>query len=444
MSYSQDLSQLHNPKLEDLIRIAYNNLPSDKRTHPWIGLSHGVKLLGNDNELMQYLCAYGKMHKEKIVSALEAIREPRSYFSKKATIIDWGCGQGLASICFLDYVRELGIIPNIEKVILVEPSVPAINRASEHLCKYIGDNQILLVNKYINDVINDDIATNSNLVIHFFSNILDIPSVDIDHIANIVKESIHTEQLFFCVGPQNIGASRISDFAKLFEIEEDGLLKKFAGNLQGRGTVNLLVFRVESETTEVVKVEFRHARHLRVNTHTSIQRVLTNAKVDGDCYDKAFQFYRSIIEFERIKSVSAGDAYAYTIHIDVSGESSKLNIDIQENANFESLFKRNLDSKLVKWPQNLNIGIGVIVDGRLHQILQYIYLHEDIKNIDIVREYISVCLSSFTLNADVASDLQIGDDQVDAIESIISDPTTTWESLENLLKDAINNDVVLD
>ena len=80
----------------------------------------------------------------------------------------------------------------------------------------------------------------------------------------------------------------------------------------------------------------------------------------------------------------------------------------------------------------------------MHQILQYIYLHEDIKNIDIVREYISVCLSSFTLNADVASDLQIGDDQVDAIESIISDPTTTWESLENLLKDAINNDVVLD
>ena len=190
--------------------------------------------------------------------------------------------------------------------------------------------------------------------------------------------------MFFCVGPQNIGASRISDFAKLFKIEEDGLLKKFTGNLQGRGTINLLVYRVESEITEVVKVEFRHARHLRVNTHTSIQRVLTNAKVDGDCYDKAFQFYRSVIEFERTKSVSAGDAYAYPIHIEVSGESSKLNIDIQENANFESLFKRNLDSKLVKWPQNLNIGIGVIVDGRLYQLLQYIYPHEDIKNIDIV------------------------------------------------------------
>ena len=138
MSYSQDLLQLHNPKLEDLIRIAYNNLPDDKRTHPWIGLSHGVKLLGNENELMQYLCAYGKMHKEKIVSALDAIREPRNSFSKKVTIIDWGCGQGLASICFLDYVRELGIVPNIEKVVLIEPSVPAINRANEHLCKYIG------------------------------------------------------------------------------------------------------------------------------------------------------------------------------------------------------------------------------------------------------------------------------------------------------------------
>lgn len=444
MSYSQDLLQLHNPKLEDFIRIAYNNLPNDKRMHPWIGLSHGVKLLGNDNELMQYLCAYGKMHKEKIVSALEAIREPRNSFSKKITIIDWGCGQGLASICFWDYVRELGIIPNVEKVILIEPSTPAINRANEHLCKYISENQILLVNKYINDVTSDEISTNSNLVLHFFSNILDIQSVDIAHIASIVKRGIHTEQLFFCVGPQNIGASRISDFARLFEIEEDGLLKKFAGNLQGRGTINLLVFRLESETTEVVKVEFRHARHLRVNTHTSILRVLTNAKVDGDGYDKAFQFYRSIIEFERIKSVSAGDAYAYPIHIEVSGESSKLNIDIQENATFENLFKRNLDSKLVKWPQNLNIGIGVIVDGRLYQLLQYVYPHEDIKNIDIAKQYISVCLSSFNLNTDVASDLQIGEDQVDAIESIISNPATTWQSLENLLKDAINNDVVLD
>ena len=64
MSYSQELSKLENPSFEDFIRIASHNLSASKRAYPWIGLSHGVKLLENDDELAQYLCAYGKMHKE--------------------------------------------------------------------------------------------------------------------------------------------------------------------------------------------------------------------------------------------------------------------------------------------------------------------------------------------------------------------------------------------
>lgn len=100
MSYTQDLAFLNNPTFEDFLRTAANNLPASKRAYPWIGLSHGVKLLENDDELAQYLCAYGKMHKEKIDLALDSIKEPLSVFTRDITIIDWGCGQGLASICF--------------------------------------------------------------------------------------------------------------------------------------------------------------------------------------------------------------------------------------------------------------------------------------------------------------------------------------------------------
>lgn len=382
MSYSQELSKLENPSFEDFIRIASHNLSASKRAYPWIGLSHGVKLLENDDELAQYLCAYGKMHKEKINSALQTIQKPSDYFTKKLTIIDWGCGQGLATICFFDYLRNLGIAPDVHKVILVEPSEPAISRAQEHLCKYIDNDKLSLVNKYINDVSKDDLSGSNGLVVHFFSNILDIPSVDVDYLADLIRNSISSEQLFFCVGPQNIGASRISVFAKLFDIEDDDLIEEHSGKLSGRGTINLLVFRVKAEVAEVIKVEYRHRRSLSVENCSALQRVMKDAITEGNLSEKALQFYRSVVELERMKSASLGNPYPYPIHVVSENGTTKINIDIQENPDFESQFKKNSDPAYEKWPKNLNIGIGLIFGNRLFLLLQYVYSYEDIGNSD--------------------------------------------------------------
>jgi hypothetical protein len=441
MSYSQDLAQIINPTLEDFLRIASKNLPESKRTFPWRGLSHGLKLLENDDEMAQYLCAYGKMHKEKIVYALGAIKAPRDYFTKKISIIDWGCGQGLATICFFDYLRNLGITPNIQSVVLIEPSTSAIDRAKEHLCKYVDSNKVVLVNKYINDVVQEDISSNADLVIHFFSNILDIISVDIEHLARIIKSGVQTEQLFFCVGPLNRGASRISEFANLFNISNNCLIEKYSNNLTERGTISLLVFKIEAEQTDIIKVEYLHKRNLRIENYTSLQRVLAETVECKDLYESAFQFYKSIIELESIKSVSSGDVYPYVIK-DV--ESTRLNIDIQENKSFEDLFNQNFDNRSVNVPKNLNIGIGIIIENRLYQLFQYLYPQEDLRNIDIKTQYISIELSSFNVNADIATDLQIGDELVNTIESVISDPTTTLKDLEELIQNSVGDDVIID
>lgn len=441
MSYIQDLSLLDNPTFEDFLRIAAINLPSSKRAYPWIGLNHGVKLLENEDELAQYLCAYGKMHKEKIDSALDAIKDPAEYFTKDLTIIDWGCGQGLASICFMDYMRVLGIIPKVDKIVLIEPSRPALLRAQDHLLKYCDDNKIIAVNKYINDVKKEDIPVTSGLVIHFFSNILDITSVDITHLANVIKESLTNEQMFFCVGPQNIGASRISEFAKLFDIEEDDLIGEHTGKLTGRGTINLLVFKLKTKVKEIIKVEYRHRRNINIENCTALQRVLKDADQSESVSAKALQFYKSVIELERIKSSSIGSTFPYPVHIATESETTKINIDLQENTDFESQFRNNL---LEKWPKNLNIRIGLLFGNRLYSILQFIYPYEDIKHINIENQYITIELSSFSLNVDVAEELEIGEEQQEAIESMISDSSTTWESLESILKDAVNSEVVLD
>lgn len=441
MSYSQDLAILEKPTFEDLIKLAAKNLPASKRAYPWVGLNHGVKLLDNDDELNQYICAYGKMHKEKIDTALEAIRNPADYFTKNMTIIDWGCGQGLASVCFMDYMRRLGIVPKVEKNILIEPSKPALIRAKEHMLKFLDDKKIISINKYANDIETDDIAVSNGIVIHFFSNILDIPTVDINYLADIINSSIYSEQLFFCVGPQNIGASRISDFANALNIDEESLIQKHSGKLIGRGTVNLLVFKIDEEEREVIKVEYRYHRNLKIENCTALQHVLNNTTNNGELSEKALLFYRSVIELERMKSSEIVPTYQYPLKLEEDSNATKINIDIQKDSDFELLFKNNLT---VKWPKNLIIRICLVFDNKLYNILQFIYPYEDIKNIDIENEYVSVELSSFSLNQDVAEELEIGEEQLGLIESMISDSSTTWNSLEVILKDAISNEITLD
>lgn len=88
MSYIEDINRLQSVTFDDMVNAAAQNLSSDKRVSPWLGLSHGVKLLETEDDLNKYLCAYGEMHKEKINLALESITDPSEFVNKEITIID--------------------------------------------------------------------------------------------------------------------------------------------------------------------------------------------------------------------------------------------------------------------------------------------------------------------------------------------------------------------
>lgn len=57
-----------------------------------------MKILESEEELFEYMKRFGNMHKAKLQSALEE-HFPQK-FSLKVNIIDWGCGQGIASMIF--------------------------------------------------------------------------------------------------------------------------------------------------------------------------------------------------------------------------------------------------------------------------------------------------------------------------------------------------------
>lgn len=445
--YLNDLRQIVDPTFDKLYELSWRNLSEENRITPWVGLNHGLKLLDTDNELARYILAYGRMHKEKMDKALTSVPTPQDIFSKPLTIIDWGCGQALATICLLDYFNDINITPLIENIVLIEPSKHALARAVAHISQY-GYTQASYINKYINEVSITDLPRIENgMTIHLFSNVLDIESVNIELLHNLIKATIRTEQLFFCVGPQNAGATRIGEFAKLFDVPEENLLSHYQGYLNAsRRTINMLVFRVpaiqndELVAPEIIKVEYQIQRTRQAAQTSYIQRVLSDETPSANLKDKAIQFYRLLVRLEQYKSADVKDNYTYPFE-QVESDITKINIDIEQNQEFVKVFQKNHQ---ILWPKNLYIGINFELNDKLYRLLQYVYPYKDICHIDITQNLVSIPLCDFYINQDAADELNITGEVLDVIESILSNPSVTLKELESIVKDAVSGNIKLD
>lgn len=112
-SYSKHILAIENPNFEKIRRYCQN--------------------LADENQadtMQTYLAENGKMHKALMYDALEQFIERLD--GESITLIDWGCGQGVASMLMLDYIREKQLDITIEKVILIDDDAKALARAMTH------------------------------------------------------------------------------------------------------------------------------------------------------------------------------------------------------------------------------------------------------------------------------------------------------------------------
>jgi hypothetical protein len=219
-SYFNEIKTLQNPSFQKIRKISENalsHLSRDEKDELQNQLNRGVNLLSSNELLCQYTFAYGKMHEAKIKKALYSIQNPKEIFSNNLTIIDWGCGQGLATVCFFDFLNENNIPNKTQSIILIEPSKLALERAKLHTNLYLKDeSKIKTICKYLNDVQKSDIHTSQPITLHFFSNILDIQQIDLLKLAKLFENKSKGEHYFFCIGPLIPGNNRIDDFYELF------------------------------------------------------------------------------------------------------------------------------------------------------------------------------------------------------------------------------------
>ena len=221
IDYDDMIWSIRNISFDKIRAIAIDfvsELTEEEKNELWVKLRRGLQLLRKDEELMFYLYAYGKMHKQKMDIALSHFSW-EDFENKQIQIVDWGCGQALATICFFDYLKRKDINCEIERIVLIEPSPEALAKATTHVYpyKYVSDGtEVISINKYINQVNQFDIKSEAEVTIHFFANILDVPNINLNRLSRIVQNCSDDINYVVCVGPSNNFNKKIDDFFSFF------------------------------------------------------------------------------------------------------------------------------------------------------------------------------------------------------------------------------------
>lgn len=301
--YRQDIQSIRNISFDKIRKNAIqriSHLTEEERDKVYDDLKRGVKLLERDEELCVYLRSYGNMHQAKIRKVCQCL--PLSECcSKPFHIIDWGCGQGLASVCLLDILKDKNIEYIDPTVTLIEASPAAIARAQIHLEAYVGECNVRCVNKYLDDVELTDITSSAQTTIHFFSNILDIKTIDLKLLASkIGSNKMSGIHYVCCVGPLFSNNQRIGAFYNHFGTPEVLLQESQAEyyyEQTKKCSYDIRVFRLEHFNDEVLAIEYQPAVQFHAGAYLDCVGDAISALPEHQ-KKQAWQMLRYLSDFE--------------------------------------------------------------------------------------------------------------------------------------------------
>jgi len=207
--YSKKLRTINNLTFRKIQNISFNYIRKIEDSNSLhYKLNRGMTIIDDKTLLYKYIQSYSKMHKAKLYSSFDTVIHQLN--NQTINIIDWGCGQALATILLIDYIKEKKLNINISNTTLIEPSQLALSRGLLHI-DILKENPIKIkaINKDIDCLEHSDlIIDNSNITLHLFSNILDVEffRLDITFLEKI-KHSQNGLNYFICVSP-NINDKR--------------------------------------------------------------------------------------------------------------------------------------------------------------------------------------------------------------------------------------------
>ncbi|MBW4555797.1 MAG: hypothetical protein KME59_07650 [Trichormus sp. ATA11-4-KO1] len=184
-------------------------------------LDHGVAVLNNETECDWYIAFYGGHHFHKLHAAFDSTNFPYTE-GKNIEIIDWGCGQALATCVLIDYLIKNCIKPNVVLITLIEPSSIALQRGCNFIHQMFQNDISVIpiirtINKYIGDLTTSDLASEPDTIkIHLFSNIIDVETINLNKLYKLMINSFKGLNRIICTSPNNNRQHRLHNFYNLF------------------------------------------------------------------------------------------------------------------------------------------------------------------------------------------------------------------------------------
>lgn len=205
--------------VDNIISDSRRRITWNQRSELKESLNHGKNILQTEDQLAAYLSWYGEMHKVKCNIAVQNF--PYQDLGMRIHIVDWGCGQAIASLCFLESLEQRGLLSYVRKVTLIEPSKVALNRAKRNIEQALNGHsvEIICLNQKLPSNGADygafGLDLNETTTVHLFSNILDLVDISLRKTADVIENGKGT-QYVLCMGPCNGNKSRIDDFCSYF------------------------------------------------------------------------------------------------------------------------------------------------------------------------------------------------------------------------------------
>lgn len=191
-----------------LRNLARDMAPANRQMH-----QRGIEIINNEVDLLVYMSNYGKMHYAKVHSALD---EPFPVITDKIDIIDWGCGQAIATLAFIEKFGNA----NINMIVLIEPSELALKRAALHCRKFAPNANVITICKKFDDITPDELPMRtSDTSVNMFSNILDMESFSQPHLIELIEARLSNRNFFVCASPykDDVATARLDAFKSYFE-----------------------------------------------------------------------------------------------------------------------------------------------------------------------------------------------------------------------------------
>lgn len=187
-------------------------------------LCSGKAILTTYEQLDCYISSYGELHQERLneVTWKFLFKTQNDIDFSSYEIVDWGCGQGLGTLCLMEQFADNDLISGLKKVTLIESPAPAyssfahsiaLNRAAWNVRQMIST---LEPKQHLDiDSVEIDLAKPTDpaqeiqalsytkpVIFHIFSNVLDVESIDLVGLANFLHHNAKGHKHYIlCLSP---------------------------------------------------------------------------------------------------------------------------------------------------------------------------------------------------------------------------------------------------